>query len=231
MNINFLYQKFEPHKYLVKSRVDILVISETKLDNSFPMGEFEIEGYSTPIRLDRNCHGSGIILCVRSDLPCKELHKLPNNVEGIFAELTIRKTKWFLVAGYNNKKENIANFSSHLSTGIAKYLCNYENLMILVEFNISMSNDNMNNFCETYDLKNLINELTCYKNATNPSPIDVILTNKPRCLHNSMATETGLSDHHKIVLTVLKSYCKKIEPIITTYRDYKHFDDNFFGRN
>ena len=74
LNINFLYQKFEALKNLVKNRVDILVISETKLDNSFPIGEFEIEGYSTPIRLDRNCHGGGIILYVRSDLPCKELN-------------------------------------------------------------------------------------------------------------------------------------------------------------
>ena len=198
------------------------------------MGEFEIEGYSTPIRLDRNCHGGGIILYVRSDLPCKKklkLHKLPNNVEGIFAELTIRKTKWLLVAGYNNKKENIANFLSHLSTGIDKYLCDYENFIILGDFNISMSNENMNNFCETYDLKNLIKEPTCYKNAINSSTIDVILTNKPRRFLSSMAIETGLSDYHKMVLTVIKSYCKKIEPIITTYRDYKHFDDNFFRRD
>ena len=179
LNINFLYQKIEPLKDLVKSSVDILVISETKLDNSFPMGEFEIEGYSTPIGLDRNCHGGGIILYVRSDLPCKELNtrKLPNDVEGIFAEL---------------------------------------------------NNLNMNNFCETYDLKNLINEPTCYKNAINTSSIDVILTNRPRRFHNSMAIGTVLSDHHKMVLTVLKSYCKKIEPILTTYRDSKHFDENIF---
>ena len=31
-----------------------------------------------------------------------------------------------------------------------------------------------------------------------------------------------------MVLTVLKSYCKKIEPILTTYRDFKHFDENIF---
>ena len=161
LNINFLYQKFEPLKDLVNSRVYILVISETKVDNSFPMSEFEIEGYSTHIRLDRNCHGGDIILYVRSDLPCKELNthylttSLPNDVDGIFAELTIRKTKWLFVAGYNNKKENIANFLSHLSKGIDKYICNYENLLILGDFNISMSDDNMNNFCETYDLKKI----------------------------------------------------------------------------
>ena len=71
LNINFLSQKFEPLKDIVKNRVDILAISEIKLYNSFPMGEFEIEGYSTPIRLGRNCHGGGIFLYVRSDLPCK----------------------------------------------------------------------------------------------------------------------------------------------------------------
>ena len=123
--------------------MDILVISETKLDNSFPMREFEMEGYSAPIRLDRNCHGGGIILYVRSDLPCKELtsHKLPNNVEGIFAELTIRKIKWLLVAGYNNKKGNILNSLSHLSKGIDKYICNNENFLILGDFNIRMADD------------------------------------------------------------------------------------------
>ena len=37
-----------------------------------------------------------------------------------------------------------------------------------------------------------------------------------------MAIETGLSDHHKMVLTVLKTYIKKIEPTIIKYREYKH---------
>ena len=38
------------------------MISETKIDESFPSHEFEIEGFSTPFPLDRNCHGGGIIL-------------------------------------------------------------------------------------------------------------------------------------------------------------------------
>ena len=70
LNINFLYPKFEPLKHLVElNGVDIFVISETKIDNSFPVGEFEIEGYSTPLRLDRNCYGGGIILYFRNDIP------------------------------------------------------------------------------------------------------------------------------------------------------------------
>ena len=77
----------------------------------------------------------------------------------------------------------------------------------------------------------MINEPTCYKPANNPSSIYVILTNRPRSFHNSMAIETGLSGHHKMVVTVLKSYCKTIEPIITTYRDYRYFDEDFVRRD
>ena len=38
------------------------MISETKLDNSFPDGQFWIEGYDAPFRFDRNKYGGGIIL-------------------------------------------------------------------------------------------------------------------------------------------------------------------------
>ena len=47
------------------------MISETKLDSSFPEGQFLIEGYSKPHRIDRNCHGAGIMLYVRADIPSK----------------------------------------------------------------------------------------------------------------------------------------------------------------
>ena len=65
LNINFIYQKFEALKSLVQNKIDVLMISETKIDESFPSHEFEIEGFSTPFRLDRNFHGGGIILYVR----------------------------------------------------------------------------------------------------------------------------------------------------------------------
>ena len=46
-----------------------------------------------------------------------------------------------------------------------------------------------------------------------------------------MAIETGLSDHHKMVLTVLKTYIKKMEPTIIKYREYKHFNANLFSND
>ena len=39
-----------------------------------------------------------------------------------------------------------------------------------------------------------------------------------------MTVETGLSDFHKMTVTVLKRYFKKKDPINITYRDLKYFD-------
>ena len=41
------------------NKVDILVISETKIDNTFPSGQFYIQGYSKPLSLDRTAMGGG----------------------------------------------------------------------------------------------------------------------------------------------------------------------------
>ena len=60
-----------------------------------------------------------------------------------------------------------------------------------------------------YKLKNLITDPTCYKNPNNPSLIDVILTNRKRSFQYSNTIEAGLSDYHKMIITVLKSEFKK----------------------
>ena len=41
------------------------MISETKLDSSFPNGQFQIHGYSEPYRFDRNGNGGGILVFIR----------------------------------------------------------------------------------------------------------------------------------------------------------------------
>ena len=59
LNINSLRSKFEQLASLIKGNIDILVMSETKIDDSFPMQQFIIEGYARPYRRDRNEEGGG----------------------------------------------------------------------------------------------------------------------------------------------------------------------------
>ena len=132
------------------------------------------------------------------------------------------------MGGYNPKKDRISYFLSHVSKLIDKCMVNYENMILLGDLNVSSAEHSMKDFCQMYKFHNLINEPTCYKNANNPSYIDVILTNRKRSFQDSMAVETGLSDHHKMVVTVLKTFCKKKDPITINYRCYKKFNENIF---
>ena len=93
------------------------------------------------------------------------------------------------------------------------------------EETINEENDHeIRNFLDAYGLKNLVKEATCFKSNTNPRTIDLILTNRKRCFSNTLATETGLSDFHLMVSTVLKSGFVKRGPKIINYRDYSKFD-------
>ena len=74
LNINSLRNKFDMVSELIKGFVDIFMISETKLDDSFPEGQFFLDGYHTPFRFDRNGNGGGILLYVREDIPGKVVH-------------------------------------------------------------------------------------------------------------------------------------------------------------
>ena len=49
----------------------------------------------------------------------------------------------------------------------------------------------------------------CLKSLENPTSVDLILTNRPKCFQNSHVFETELSDFHKLTFTVLKAYFQK----------------------
>ena len=49
LNINSVRNKFEALTYIIDNNIDLLLISETKLDDSFPSAQFEMKGFSVPI--------------------------------------------------------------------------------------------------------------------------------------------------------------------------------------
>ena len=89
-----------------------------------------------------------------------------------------------------------------------------------------MSNQNMSN--QNYGCKNILKDKTCFKNPTNPTCIDLIITNRPKSIQDSEAIETGLSDFHKMSFTVMKVFYNKQNPKIIQYRKYKGFSNETF---
>ena len=95
LNVNSLRNKFEMLGELIKDKIDIFLISEAKLDISFPSGQFLIKGYSAPLRLDRlgnlladhlHCIGSGIDVYSSKYDNFVVLHFLNTEVSSSFME-------------------------------------------------------------------------------------------------------------------------------------------------
>ena len=131
---------------------------------------------------------------------------IPNGIECLIIEIRLKKLKWILFNIYNPSKSQISSHLSFLGKAIDHYALNYDNILVLGDFNAEMSTNSMSDFCAQYDLKNLINESTCYKNIEKP----MMLTNRHRSFMSSCTVETGLSDFHKMTITGLKINLKKI---------------------
>ena len=165
------------------------MISESKLDSIFPSLQFQIYGFRTPYRLDRNDRGGGILWFVRENLITRLLsrHTLPHDLEILFIELNLRKKKCLICCCYNPHKNLINYHLQELAKGIQIYSNNYDDILLMGDFNAEFSETSFSSFCELCEVKSIINQLSCYKSPTNASCIDLFLINSPNSSLKSQA--------------------------------------------
>ena len=94
LNINSLRYKFCSIKGLLsRNIVDMLIIAETKLDESFPDTQFRVNNYHLWIN-DRNKHGGGLAIYLRSDVTSHRKKNLEcNKIEPICVELYVKSKR------------------------------------------------------------------------------------------------------------------------------------------
>ena len=160
MNINSFRNKFEFYVDQIKENVDLLMISKTKLGESFPQGQFKISGFSRPFRHDLNSKGGSIVLFVREDIPAKLIFTEISPIEGFYVEINLRKQKWLICCSYNPNKHNISKHIEALSKSIDLFSSNYENILLMGNFNAGLDNAVLKDFCNVYNLTSLINKAT-----------------------------------------------------------------------
>ena len=87
-----------------------------------------MSGFCNPYRLDCCSNGGDILLYIREDIPSHLLteYKPSENVEYFYAEINIRKKKWFLCCSYNPHKNDISNHLHHLNKGLNVNLKHYD---------------------------------------------------------------------------------------------------------
>ena len=93
LNINSIRNKFDQLKDTVLKYTDILILTETKLDETFPISQFLMDGFSTPYRFDKNKNRGGVMIYIQDTIPSKilEKHSCRNNIECLFIEYNFTK--------------------------------------------------------------------------------------------------------------------------------------------
>ena len=213
---------------LIKGCVDVFMIPETKLDNSFPEGQFFIDDYHTPFRYDRNGNGGSILPYVRQGIPEKFIHCDFPISKSFFIEINLHKKKWLINCFYNPHKNHIGSHLNVITKTLDTCYGKHENVIFLGDFNTEIEETTMKSFCESYNLTNLIKQPTCFNNPEKPSRIDVILNNRPKPFQTTCVIETGLSDFHRMTVSVLKMHYRKLPPRIIRYRNFSNYHNANF---
>ena len=73
LNLNSLRYKINDlRNFFQDPPLAYLVLSETKLDSSFPAAQFHIPGYQIRARRDQNKYGGGVIKYVKKGVICQK---------------------------------------------------------------------------------------------------------------------------------------------------------------
>ena len=107
LNISSLRNKFDSLVQMLCNNLDILFISDTKIDSSFPTGQFQIESYRT-CRLYIDANGGDLLLYIRENIPSTRLDSVMS-IKSFYIETNKRKKKWLTVYTYNPNKNLISN--------------------------------------------------------------------------------------------------------------------------
>ena len=132
LNVNHFAGKYDDFKLIIPGNIDIMILVETKLDlypsyNSYLTSQFLIDSYSTPFRIDRNKSWGCILVYVREDIPCKllNLHRFPDDIEGLFLELNFRKIK-ILFATYHLPRQHDKYYFQCIGNALDVYSPKYD---------------------------------------------------------------------------------------------------------
>lgn len=230
LNINSVRNKFDNLFSIIGNKFDVFAIAESKLDSSFPDAQFKTRGYKMPYRLDISDKSGGILVYVKTGLPSMLLNRfsLPKDIQIVPVELRLANSKWLIVSIYRPPKQNFKYFLDILSDMLDFY--SYEKSVLIGDFNAEPDHFALKSFLNAQVLHNHVNFKTCWKSKEGRC-IDLILSNQKFSLQHTGNIDTGLSDHHQLIHTMLKSTYIRQPPKNIVYRDYSNFDREVFQQD
>ena len=112
---------------------DYIILSETKLDDSFSSAQFNLPNYEIRAKHDRDKNGGGLIKFIKKDLIYKKLKIFePRKSQCTYSEITVSKKKWLCFSIYRPPShDNLDLFFDKLTSSLSKASASYENFIVM----------------------------------------------------------------------------------------------------
>ena len=210
---------------------DIITLSETHLHQGIGDDLFEIEGFHDIIRNDRNEHGGGVAIYVKSNIVFKRHFEFESpSIEAIWISVQTLQGKIMICCCY--RPPNKTDFWDEFDTVIdqVKQSDNYRYMFVLGDLNADPKTNNGNKLiqlCLEHNLQYLINEPTRIT-ATSQTILDQVLTNAPNFI-SSMSVSPPLSTNDHCTISACADF--KVHDKVPYYRHiwlFKKADFNQF---
>lgn len=230
LNVNSLRNKFDDVLHLIiDCKLDILALTESKLDNDrYTEGMYVVNGYST-IRVDRTHNkGGGLLIYIRNEI----------NFEPVDCSISIQKdseiqifriklpncSPILIVILYMHPATNNSELTSFISSLNVFLVSLEQEYLILGDFNCDLLKRDANAF-------NLINtgkEFKLWQHITGPTHKGLSLLD---LAFSSIKTNISASGHfpytssdHDVIYLVRRVKKPKLLPKFINYRCYKNCD-------
>ena len=150
---------------------------------------------------------------------------IASDMQIIPIELNMRTKKWLLLP-----KPQVLNpryFRENQQRAIDVFSTTYDNIITLGDFYMDVNEAALRSIMENNGLVNLINSPASLKSAHGRC-IDLIMTNSKSSCICSNTFETGFSDFHHMVYTILKTTYDRLPPKVISYCCYRNFSEPHF---
>lgn len=208
VNINSITspnRKEELSQYLFSNNIDIVALTETKLDDCVHPSLYYLDDFHAPLTKHRNRHGGGVALYIKNSLPIKRLHELElPGEEWIWAEVHIRDISIIICCIYlppNATVERQNEFIDRLTESTTRaQIFMAKSIILLGDMNVGniFLNDNLltnssgitpfdmrlKDASDALELTQLVNEPTRVDNET-ANLRDLLFINSPDLVINA----------------------------------------------
>ena len=212
LNVNSLLPIIDELRYIAKlSNAAMIEITESKLDDCILDSEIQTDNYQI-LRCDKNRKGGGVACYVSNKLSYIKKDFFPEEIENIFFEILLPKTKPITV-GIIYRPPNQNNLLQTLNENFAKLDTLKKELYILGDFNINLyqnqnhigcKNNNLVSAAASNDVRSYIQFCTMFGSTqiikyptritcSSTSSIDHMLVSLPDRISHECVMSVGLS--------------------------------------